>query len=71
MFLAMAQDDLAVGLGMRRFYDELFKAGYRPEFHLYAKGGHGFGMKRSGGAADHWIEAFYWWLDAQGVLRRR
>lgn len=63
IFIAMAQDDLAVGLGVRDYYAKLFAAGYRPETHLYARGSHGFGMKGTGTTVDHWIEEFDWWLD--------
>lgn len=69
MFLAMAQDDLAVGQGFRSFYDQLFAAGYRPETHLYEKGRHGFGMAARGTTADHWIEEFLWWIEAEGLTR--
>lgn len=69
MFLAMAQDDLLAGQGVRAYYDKLYAAGYRPEFHLYAKGGHGFGMKPQGTTSDGWVEQFHAWLVAQGFDR--
>lgn len=65
MFLAMAQDDLAVGVGFRAFYEQLFAAGYRPEVHLYQRGNHGFGMASRDTTADHWIEQFGSWLDTE------
>lgn len=65
MFLAMAQDDLAVGVGFRSFYDQLFAAGYRPELHLYERGDHGFGMSQRGTTADRWVEQFALWLDTE------
>lgn len=63
MFLAMAQDDMAVGVGFRAFYDRLFAAGYRPELHLYERGQHGFGTQTRNTTADHWLEEYLWWLD--------
>lgn len=66
LFLAMAQDDMAVGYGFRPFYDALFASGYRPETHLYERGGHGFGMKQTGGTTDHWLEEFRWWIAGEG-----
>ncbi|ATW03395.1 alpha/beta hydrolase [Sphingorhabdus sp. YGSMI21] len=63
MFLAMAQDDLAVGIGFRAFYDKLFAAGYRPEMHLYGKGEHAFGMAKSDITADLWPEQFLSWAE--------
>lgn len=65
MFLAMAQDDLAVGQGFRTFYEQLHAAGYRPETHLYERGNHGFGMAARGTTADHWIEEFGWWIERE------
>lgn len=66
LFLAMAQDDMAMGFGFRPFYDALFASGYRPETHLYERGGHGFGMKQTGGTTDHWLEEFRWWIAGEG-----
>ncbi|WP_339689840.1 alpha/beta hydrolase [uncultured Parasphingorhabdus sp.] len=63
MFLAMAQDDLAVGVGFRAFYDRLFAAGYRPETHLYSRGAHAFGMVRHNITADLWTEQFLAWAE--------
>jgi hypothetical protein len=34
--------------------------------HIFSKGGHGFGLKHQGTSSDHWIDAFYNWLNAQG-----
>lgn len=68
-FMAMAQDDLAVGSGFRTYYDTLFAAGYRPELHLYQSGGHGFGMKRQGSTTDDWLAAFDRWIEATGFKR--
>jgi hypothetical protein len=36
---------------------------------IIAPGGHGFGMKKQGTSSDHWIDEFYYWLDAQGFSR--
>ncbi|WP_145729119.1 alpha/beta hydrolase [Nitrospirillum pindoramense] len=66
-FLAMAQDDVFVGQGVRRFYEALVAAGYRPEVHLYLRGGHGFGMTPRGSTSDHFLQEFLWWLEALGA----
>jgi acetyl esterase/lipase len=70
IFLAVAQDDAGAGPLVTRFYDALKAAGYRPELHLFTSGGHGFGMRKQGKTSDHWIDEFYYWLEAQGVTRR-
>ena len=37
------------------------------ELHMYAKGGHGFGMKKQGLPSDHWIQRFYDWSLSEGI----
>jgi hypothetical protein len=37
--------------------------------HVFAKGGHGFGMNKQNTASDHWPETFAWWLDSLGWLK--
>jgi acetyl esterase/lipase len=70
MFLAWAQDD-AVALGpIVRFSEALKLAGHKPEVHIFSAGGHGFGMKKQGTTSDHWIDEFYYWLEAQGFTKR-
>jgi acetyl esterase/lipase len=69
MFLAWAQDD-SVALGpIVRFHDALKAAGHKPEVHIFSAGGHGFGMRKQGASSDHWIDEFYYWLEAQGFTR--
>jgi dipeptidyl aminopeptidase/acylaminoacyl peptidase len=67
--MAMAQDDNLAGQYILRFYDALKAAGHRPEFHIYNAGGHGWGMRKQGRTSDHWIDEFYFWLEAQGLTR--
>jgi acetyl esterase/lipase len=70
MFLAWAQDDDVALVPIIKFYDALRSAGHKPEAHIFSAGGHGFGMKKQGTSSDHWIDAFYYWLEAQGLDRR-
>jgi acetyl esterase/lipase len=70
MFLAWAQDDPVALEPIMRFNDALRSAGHKPEVHIFSAGGHGFGMKKQGTSSDHWIDAFYYWLEAQGFTRR-
>jgi acetyl esterase/lipase len=70
MFLAWAQDDNLAGGAEGRFYDALKAAGYKPEVHIFASGGHGFGMRTNGRSSDHWIDLFYFWMEAQGFAKR-
>ncbi len=68
-FMAMAQDDTLAGQYIVHFYEALNAAGYKPEFHIYSHGGHGWGMRKQGTTSDHWIDEFYYWLEAQGLTR--
>ena len=70
VFLAWAQDDDVVPKMLPRFRDALVAAGISPEVHVYAKGGHGFGMKQQGTSSDHWVDEFYWWLASQGLTKK-
>jgi hypothetical protein len=37
--------------------------------HLYAKGGHGFGMRKQNIPTDAWIERFGDWMGLEGYLK--
>jgi acetyl esterase/lipase len=69
VFMAMAQDDTLAGPMIVALYDAVKAAGYKPEFHIYTSGGHGWGMRKQGKTSDHWIDEFYFWLEAQGLTR--
>jgi acetyl esterase/lipase len=69
VFMAWAQDDPLVLSYVEKFYAALMAAGHKPEAHIYMAGGHGFGMRTPGATSDHWIDEFYWWLQAQGLTK--
>jgi acetyl esterase/lipase len=69
IFLAWAQDDDLAGRAVIKFYDSLKSAGNKPEAHIFSAGGHGFGMRKQGTPSDHWIDEFYYWLEAQGLTK--
>ncbi len=69
IFLAWAQDDALVLEAVTKFYDSLKSAGHKPEAHIFSAGGHGFGMRKQGTSSDHWIDEFYYWLEAQGLTK--
>ena len=69
MFLAWAQDDDVALAPVVRFHDALRVTGHKPEVHVFARGGHGFGMKKQGTTSDHWIDELYYWLEAQGLTK--
>ena len=69
LFLVAATDD-GIGLAPHsvRLYNDWVAAGKSAELHLYATGGHGFGMKTQNLPSDRWIELFGDWLGVQGLL---
>ena len=68
LFIALANDDeLAVDPGVA-LYCAWRAAGQSVELHIYAQGGHGFGMRKQGLPADHWIDRFGAWLQVQGFM---
>ena len=70
MFLVCASDDQ---LGLAPHSVDLYSkwlAAKRPaELHMYAKGGHGFGMNKQNIPTDRWIERFSEWLDLLGYMK--
>jgi acetyl esterase/lipase len=69
MFILGATDD-PLGLAPQSvaLYRDWTAAGKSAELVLYAKGGHGFGMRKQNLPSDRWIERFAEWLGAQGWL---
>lgn len=67
LFLLCAQDDEMASRGSLLMY-KAWKAARRPvELHIYARGGHGFGMRKLGLPCDTWIERFTDWLNSLGM----
>lgn len=70
MFLAAASDDnLGLAPDTIGLYDQWEGAHKSTELHMYAKGGHGFGMRKQGLPSDEWIDRFGDWLQWQGWLK--
>ena len=70
MFVAGATDDqLGLAPASVALYSKWIAAKKPAELHMYARGGHGFGMRKQGTASDEWIDAFEAWLRLQGFLK--
>ena len=61
-FLVHAGDDQIPVENSLRFYLGLHKVGVPAELHLYAAGGHGFGLGVHGGPVASWPERFAAWV---------
>jgi acetyl esterase/lipase len=71
MFILAATDDpLKLAPHSVDLYRDWTAAKKPAELHLFAKGGHGFGMRKQNLPTDHWIERFADWLDMQGLLKK-
>jgi acetyl esterase/lipase len=71
MFIAAATDD-SLGLAPQSIalYQKWTEAHKPAELHMYAKGGHGFGMHKQNIPTDEWIDRFADWLNMQGLLKK-
>lgn len=71
IFIAAATDDdlglVPTSIGL---YEKWTAAKKSAELHLYAKGGHGFGMRQHNLPTDHWIDRFAEWMELEGWLKK-
>jgi acetyl esterase/lipase len=71
LFVAAATDDnLGLAPDSVALYEKWTDAHKSAELHMYAKGGHGFGMRKHDLPTDHWIDRFSDWLELQGFLKK-
>ena len=71
LFELGADDDLLVPPVKNEIplYAEWKAAGKPAELHIFAKGGHGFGIRKQNLPVDGWLDLFGEWLGAQGLLK--
>ena len=68
-FLVLADDDKAVvPRNSIEFYSALKENNVPAEMHIFAKGGHGFGITKHNQPADQWPDLFYNWLQAIEII---
>ena len=71
MFVAAATNDqLGLAPDSILLYEKWTAAHKSVELHMFAKGGHGFGMRKQNLPTDHWIDRFADWLDMLGWLKK-
>jgi acetyl esterase/lipase len=69
LFIVIADDDTAVApISSARLYEAWHKAGKSVELHIFASGGHGFGMLKRNLLSDGWLELFKNWMASQGYI---
>jgi len=71
--LAICASDDQLGLASEsvEIYTNWLSAKKSVALHMFAKGGHGFGMRKQQLASDHWIEYFHQWAITQGIVARQ
>lgn len=71
MFIVAASDDsLGLAPDSIALYNRWLGAHKTVELHMYAKGGHGFGMRKQGLPTDHWIDRFAEWMEMEGWMKK-
>jgi acetyl esterase/lipase len=66
LFTVIAQDDRLLFKVVEGLYADWSNADRPAELHIFARGGHGFGMVRQGLPVDRWIDLFRDWLIDRG-----
>jgi acetyl esterase/lipase len=70
IFLVHASDDAVAGAENSVItYMALKRAGVSAELHVFAKGGHGFGVRKSDFPCSTWTDRCAAWLQNQGMLK--
>lgn len=67
VIVCSTDDPLGLAAGSIELYTSWQKGGNNPALHMYAKGGHGYGMKKQNLPSDNWIQRFYDWSVAEGI----
>lgn len=68
-FLVHANDDKLSAEGSVQYYLNLKKAGVPGELHVFADGGHGFGMLKNGKPVNDWPRQAGEWLESRQWLK--
>jgi acetyl esterase/lipase len=69
-FIAITHDDADRSLYAALFYAALRQNDVMGEIHIYSKGGHGYGLRKSENPVHTWPLRCAEWLDAAGFLKK-
>ena len=72
-FLACGEDDRPdIAQGLPELYSRLRSAGVSSELHIFARTGHGFGLRASNRPpVSDWTQLFLEWLEVEGFLKHQ
>lgn len=69
LLICATDDPLGLAKGTIEIYESLRRANKSVALHMYAKGGHGFGMRTQNLPSDKWIDRFYEWAIAEELIQ--
>jgi acetyl esterase/lipase len=67
-FLIQAENDRSYGKNAPVYFQALAARGIPAELHMYATGGHGFGLHPAGRPEEHWTDLAATWLHAINMV---
>jgi acetyl esterase/lipase len=67
-FMAIAHDDKDRSIAAAELYISLKKAGASGELHIYERGGHGYGIRRTSAPVTSWHDRLSDWMRQIGLL---
>ncbi len=65
---ACSNDPLIDVTASTGLYEAWYRKGREVELHIYAQGGHGYGIRAQGLPVDGWKDGFVAWLQAEGLV---
>lgn len=68
-FLVVSSDDKGSAPGTLKLFQALREAGVPAELHVYATGGHGYGMRKSDQPWGSWTARCEDWMKSRGLLK--
>lgn len=68
MFLSVADDDPVGSMGSVQLYMKLKENGVSAELHVFAQGGHGYGIRSDRGPAATWNQLCAQWMKQLGLI---
>lgn len=69
LIICASNDPLGLAPYSATLYSKWLANGKTVGLHMYAKGGHGFGMRKQNLPSDSWIEQFHEWAKAEGITK--
>lgn len=71
LIICASNDPLKLAMGSIQLYSSWKEMDFNVALHMYAKGGHGFGMTKRNTPSDTWIERFYDWAVSEKLVEKK